>query len=210
MEIIVPANSSIASVNDIKGHDLVLTEPGSNSGFKAALVLLKSKGLLPVRDFSIRYSNGHDQSIAGIAAGQYEVAAVASDVLTRELAAGNIKKEQYKTIHSSNETFPTAAFGYVYNLKPDLAKKVTDAFFSFNWKASGLEKEFAASGYTKFVPVDYSKDWGLVRQIDNEIRSTQSLESVLAATNPTTEVATTGPTTVPVEPPDPFDREKRR
>src|SRR5262249_48062172 len=43
MQIIVPADSSMQSEQDLKGHELTLTEPGSNSGFKAPLVLLKDK-----------------------------------------------------------------------------------------------------------------------------------------------------------------------
>ena len=64
MEILVAANSPINSVNDLRGHELTLTDPGSNSGYKAPLVLLQSLyGLSPGRDFGVRYSGGHEQSI---------------------------------------------------------------------------------------------------------------------------------------------------
>ncbi len=198
MEVIVPADSPIKTIADIRGHELTLTEPGSNSGFKAPLVLLKDHDLKPVRDFKIRYSNGHEESIAGIASKQYEAAAVANDVLSRELTAGRIKKEQFRSIYKS-EDFPTAAFGYVYNLKPALAKSLKEAFSSFDWKGSGLEKAFGPSGQTKFVPVDYKKDWSLVRRIDGEIRSTRTLES-MATTEPVDEPEATMPTTAVTRP----------
>src|SRR5206468_1193003 len=83
---------------------------------------------------------------------------LASDILTRAVANGEIKKEQYRVIYES-EDFPTAGFGYLCTLKPELAAKVKDAFFSFEWKGTGVEKEFAASQQSKFMPVSYKKDF---------------------------------------------------
>jgi phosphonate transport system substrate-binding protein len=97
--IIVPADSSIHNVSDLKGQMLALTEVGSNSGFKAPMVALrKEHGLLPGRDYQVVYSGGHDQSIKGIADKTYKAAAVASDKLVRVLAHGEIKKDQNRVI----------------------------------------------------------------------------------------------------------------
>jgi phosphonate transport system substrate-binding protein len=192
MEIIVPADSPVQSIGDLRGHEITLTEPGSNSGFKAPLVLLcKDNKFRPVIDFRIRYSQGHAESILGIAEKRYEAAAVANDVLNRELAAGRIKKEQYRSIHKSQD-FPTAGFGYVHSLKPELARKIKDAMFSFKWEGSKMANEFAASNQTKFVPVEYKKDWALVRRLDSEIRSTQTLDEIMASASGD-EGATTAP-----------------
>jgi phosphonate transport system substrate-binding protein len=200
MLIIVPANSPIQSVSDLKGHEIALTEPGSNSGFKAPLVLLRDNELLPGQDFSIRYSGSHDKSIAGIAAGTYQAAAVASDLLRRAEADGKIRKEQYRVIYTSPENFPTAGFGYLCTLKPDLAAKVKDAFLTFQWKGTRVEREFAASDQSKFAPVSYKEDFKLVRRIDDAIRRIQSAEPTTrdasddAATEPATGPSTPAPT----------------
>jgi phosphonate transport system substrate-binding protein len=169
MEILVAADSPIKTVDDLRGHELTLTDPGSNSGYKAPLVLLKNDfGLLPGRDFGIRYSGGHAQSIRGLADGTYEAIAVANDVLKREISDGSIKPEKFRSIYKS-ESFPTAAIGYAYNLKPDLAAKIRGAILDFDWKGTSLEKEFASSNQTRFVPVDYKNDWSLIRSIDDNI-----------------------------------------
>jgi phosphonate transport system substrate-binding protein len=169
MEIMVAANSPVKTVYDLRGHELTLTDPGSNSGYKAPLVLLKSDfGLLPGRDFGIRYSGGHEQSIRGLADGTYEAIAGPNDVLKREVAAGTIKAEQFRSIYKS-ENFPTAAIGYEYNLKPALAAEIRGAILDFDWKGTGMEKEFASANQTRFVPVDYKNDWALVRRIDDNI-----------------------------------------
>jgi phosphonate transport system substrate-binding protein len=169
MEILVRADSPVQSPSDLRNHEVTLTEPGSNSGYKAPLVILKRDfGLLPGRDFGIRYSGGHAQSIRGLADGTYEVIAVANDVLSRVIAAGEIKPAQFRSIYKSAD-YPTAAIGYANNLKPELAAKISEAILKFNWKGTGLEKAFNGGAETRFVPVDYKNDWALVRQIDDSI-----------------------------------------
>jgi phosphonate transport system substrate-binding protein len=175
-EIIVTPDSSLQKPIDLKGHELTLTEPGSNSGYKAPLVLLRSQfGLQPMSDVHPRYSGSHEASIAGIASKQYEAAAVASDMLARAVAAGDIKTDQYRTIYTS-ESFPTAGLGYVYNLKPDLAAKVKDALLSYDWKGTPIEEVFTGVKTTKFVPVNYKDDWSLIRRIDDEMGVIQKID----------------------------------
>jgi phosphonate transport system substrate-binding protein len=169
MEIVVAANSTIKTVDDLRGHELTLTDPGSNSGYKAPLVELKNDfGLLPGRDFGVRYSGGHEQSVKGLADGTYEVIAGPNDVLNREIASGIIKPAQFRSIYKS-EDFPTASIGYAYNLKPELAAKIRDAILNFSFKGTSMEKEFAPANQTKFLPVDYKNDWALVRRIDDSV-----------------------------------------
>jgi phosphonate transport system substrate-binding protein len=165
-EIIVSSGSQIQDVRGLKGRELTLTVTGSNSGFKAPLVFLKEFDLLPGRDYKIRYSGSHDQSIADIAGGQFEAAAVAADVLQRAVAAGSIKAEQFRSIYKS-ENFPTAGLGYVYNLKPELAAKVREALLKYPWAGTSMEKYFAAAGQRGLVPVNYKQDWALVRRVDD-------------------------------------------
>jgi phosphonate transport system substrate-binding protein len=168
-DIIVPADSSLETPQDLKGRELTLTEPSSNSGYKAPLVLLKEQfGLQPLSDIRLRYSHSHDVSIAGIVAHRYEAAAVSDDMLGRQLSAGTVNASQIRTIFKS-EDFPTAGLGYVYNLKPELAQKVRDALLSFDWKGTSLEQLLDSGAQTKFVAVNYKNDWTLVRQIDDEL-----------------------------------------
>ena len=179
MEIIVPADSALQTVTDLKGHEITLTDPASNSGFKVPLaVLVKENNLRPVIDFRIRYSGSHEQSIEGIEHKQYQAAAVASDRLARAMASGAIKKEDYRTIYRSSD-FPTAGFGYAYNLKPELAAKIKDTLLNFEWKGTSMGKEFQASGQSKFAAVDYKKDWEPVRKVDAEIRGVQNIRELM-------------------------------
>ena len=186
MEIIVPADGPIAAAPELKQAELALTDAGSNSGFKAPLVLLyKAHGFAPGRDYGIRYSGGHVESIRGIASKQYQAAAVANDMLSRAVAAGEIQPNQYRSVFKS-ESFPTAGFGYVCTLKPELADKVREALSTFAWPGTGVEREFASAKYNKLITANYKDDWALVRQIDDEIGTAHKLPTSLPSTQPTT------------------------
>lgn len=76
-----------------------------------------------------------------------------------------VSEADYTTIYTS-QTFPTTGYGYVYNLKPELAEKVQEAFFSYEWAGSPLEAEFKNSGEAQFIPITYKEHWEVVRTID--------------------------------------------
>ena len=175
MQIIVPAGSPLQKLTDLRGHELTLTEPTSNSGYKAPLVLLREAGLMPPNDYLLRYSQSHIASIKGIKAKTYEAAAIADDVLKREVAAGDLTTSDYHSIYTSPNSFPGAALGYSSRLKPELAQKIADAILGYDWKGTPPQQKFAAEGKTHFVPVDYKRDWEYVRRIDANIGFTYSL-----------------------------------
>jgi len=169
MEIITFPGSGINKIEDLKGKKLAFTSKTSNSGFKAPSALLKDKfNLVAERDFTPVYSGKHDNSVLGVANKDYPAAAIANEVMFRMIDRGVIKKDQIKTIYKS-QTFPTTGYGMVYNLKPELAAQIKEAFFTFPWKGSQLEKEFAKSGVTKFAPITYSKNWEIIRTIDKAV-----------------------------------------
>src|SRR6185295_3909302 len=98
-----------------------------------------------------------------------QAAAVANNVLKRAVASGAISPSQYRSIYKSRNSFPTACFGYAYNLKPEVAAKVKQAFETFDWKGTSMEKEFSKSDEGKFVPANFKDDWTMVRMIDSGI-----------------------------------------
>lgn len=164
MEIIVPADSPIKSPEDIKGRTLTFTSPTSNSGNKAPSALLKSEfGLVKDVDFKTNFSGKHDNSVLGIANKDYEVAPVANSVMNRMFDRNVVTRDQIRTIYKS-ETFPTTGYGHAHNLHPVVAAKVKQAFFTFDWEGSDLQKEFKKEG--RFVSIHHKSDWNVIRKID--------------------------------------------
>ena len=168
MEIITYPGSGITKIEDIKGKKMAFTSATSNSGFKAPSALLKDQFKLEAgKDFEAVFSGKHDNSILGVANKDYVAAAIANSVKARMIARDVVKPEQLEVIYKS-QTFPTTSYGYVYNLKPELAAKVKDAFFTFNWEGSNLQKEFSKGKppQEKFMPINYKDYWQVVRDID--------------------------------------------
>lgn len=166
MKIIVPADSDIKTLADIKGKRMKFVRPRSNSGCTAAVVLLmKEHGLQPERDYSWGFSYGHENSIKAVADKQVEAAAVASDILERMIAGGTVEKDAIREIYAS-EPFPPGVIGHAHNLTPELREGIRETLLGFKWEGTGLEKTYGASGSVKFAPVDYKKDWAPVREIN--------------------------------------------
>lgn len=168
MEIITYPGSGVTKVEDIKGKKMAFTSETSNSGYKAPSALLRTEFKLEAgKDYEPVFSGKHDNSILGVANKDYPAAAIANSVMKRMVARGVIKPEQVVTIYKS-QTFPTTGYGYVYNLKPELAAKVKEAFSTFNWEGSALLKEFQTSEPPQeaFIPITFKDNWAVIRQID--------------------------------------------
>jgi len=164
MEIITHVDSGIKSVSDLKGKTLAFTSPTSNSGFKAPSALLKSEfGLEADKDFKTAFSGKHDNSILGAANKDYDAAAIANSVMKRMIDRKVVDGTKIRSIYKS-QTFPTTGYGHVYNLKPELAEKIKQAFFTYDWTNSPLKAEFKAED--KFLPITFKEHWDVIRKID--------------------------------------------
>ena len=106
-------------------------------------------------------SGGHDKSILGVNSGDYDAAAVASDVFDRMIERGTIKRDEFRVIYKS-PVFPTSSFAHAHDLKPDLAEKLRKCFYDFRFPAE-MQKEF--NGDDRFLPISYKKDWAVVRDV---------------------------------------------
>src|SRR6185295_18309900 len=138
MQVLVPADSPIKKLEDVKGHKITFTRPDSNSGCKALLTLLNEKGMQPDVDYGWGFSTGHEESIKGVAAKEYEATPVASDILQRMIKSGEVDEKAIRTVYESDR-FPPATIGLVYNLTPELRTAIHDTLKDFNLKGTGLE-----------------------------------------------------------------------
>jgi phosphonate transport system substrate-binding protein len=75
--------------------------------------------------------------------------------------AGRINADEFRTVFTSPK-FPTSSFGLAHNLKPELAKKIVDAFYSYRFTP---EMQETFGGADRFFPVTYQKDWKVIRDI---------------------------------------------
>jgi phosphonate transport system substrate-binding protein len=158
---IVKASSPFQTLADLKGKKVAHTSPSSNSGNLAPLVLFPAQGLKPNDDYKPLMSGGHDKSVLGVNSGDYDMAAVAGDVFERMGVRGTIKPTEFRVIYKS-PLFPTSSFAHAHDLKPELAAKLKECFFSFRFPPE-MQKEF--NGDDRFFPITYKKDWAVVRDV---------------------------------------------
>ncbi|MBI2826489.1 MAG: PhnD/SsuA/transferrin family substrate-binding protein [Planctomycetia bacterium] len=163
--IAVAAKSDIKTLADIRGRTLTCTVPDSITGYRAAIaVLWQEAGIRPDVDYAIHFSHGQKRSVLGVAAGDFEVAALSDDKLQTMLKKGTVQASDYRIIHES-QVIPRLTIGYVYNLKPDLAAQVVAAALSFANEEGATEESTGAP--MRFFAIDYKKDFEFVRRIDD-------------------------------------------
>lgn len=158
---IVKSNSEFERLSDLKGRRIAHTTPGSNSGNLAAKAYFPGEGLRPNQDYVPIMSGGHDRSILGVLRNDYDMAAVASDILERMIERGTIDRTEFRIIYES-PLFPTSSFAHAHDLAPELAERLKSCFFDFEFEP---EMKNAFNGDERFLPISYKSDWKAVRDV---------------------------------------------
>lgn len=161
--LIVRKDSAIQKMTDLQGKKVAHTAPSSNSGHMAPVALFPKLGITPDKDYKVIFSGKHDQSILGVNSGDYDAAAVASDVFDRMVDRGAVKAENFRVIYRS-EKFPTQDFAYAHDLEPKFRDKMVKCFYDYRF-TDELKKAF--SGADRFYPINYKKDFEMIRFVAN-------------------------------------------
>ncbi len=159
--VIVKADSPFQKLSDLKGKKVAHTSPSSNSGHLAPLALFPKEGLKPDVDYKPLFSGKHDQSVLGVASGDYDAAAVASDVFHRMGVRGQIKESDFRIIYRSQK-FPTSSFAYAHDLDPKLVDRMLTCFYDYRFPP---EMKKAFDGADRFFPINYKTTWAVVREV---------------------------------------------
>ena len=159
--VIVKAGSPYQKLADLKGKKVAHTSPSSNSGHLAPLALFPAEGLAPDKDYKPVFSGKHDQSVLGVNSGDYDGAAVASDVFHRMAVRGQIKESDFRVIYRSQK-FPTSSFAYAHDLDPKLVDRMLTCFYDYRFTPEMVK---AFDGADRFVPINYKTTWEVVRAV---------------------------------------------
>jgi phosphonate transport system substrate-binding protein len=159
--VVVKKSSPYQKLADLKGKKFAHTSPSSNSGHMAPMALFPKEGLTPDKDYKILFSGKHDQSVLGVNSGDYDGAAVASDVFERMARRGQIKEDDFRVIYRSAK-FPTSSFAYAHDLEPAFRDRMLKCFYDYRF-TDEMKKAF--DGADRFFPINFKEHWAVVRQV---------------------------------------------
>ena len=137
---IVPLDSPIKSVAELKGHTFVFGAPSSTSGHLMPRYFLQTQGIDAAKDFkTVAFSGAHDATVAFVASGRAEAGVLNASVMDKLVEAHNPNAAKVRVLAT------TPPF-YDYNwtvrpgMDPALVKKLTDAFLALD-PANPQQKE---------------------------------------------------------------------
>ncbi|MBY0336593.1 MAG: phosphate/phosphite/phosphonate ABC transporter substrate-binding protein [Acetobacteraceae bacterium] len=165
--VLTRANSEIRQLSDLRGRRVAHTSATSNSGNLAPRALFPAAGVTPDTDYRVLFSGGHDRSVMGVNAGDYDAAPVASDVYNRMVARGQVRGENFRTVWQS-DPFPTSSFALAHDLQPELAQRIRQCFYDFRFPEA-MQRDLG--GNDRFWPATYLREWAPVRAVADAVNA---------------------------------------
>jgi phosphonate transport system substrate-binding protein len=158
---IVPIDSPIKSIADLKGHTFVFGAPSSTSGSLMPRYFLQQQGLVPERDFkTVAYSGAHDATVAFVASGRAEAGVLNASVMDKLVEAKNPNAAKVRVLATT-----PPFFDYNWTVRPGLdaalVRKLTDAFLALDPKDPAQAEIMALQRASKFVPTKASNYDGI-------------------------------------------------
>jgi len=123
----VPRGSPIETLDDLDGHTLALSEPGSTSGDAVPRKALIDAGVEDEVD--TQYAGGHTEALQALVNGQVDAAEINSQTLASAIAEGAFDESQFVQVWESEPILndPITAGP---NLTPQAARRIREALLS--------------------------------------------------------------------------------
>ena len=158
---IVPLDSPIKTVAELKGHTFAFGAPSSTSGSLMPRYYLQQQGIVPERDFkTVAFSGAHDATVAFVASGRAEAGVLNASVMDKLLEAKNPNVEKVRVL-----AITPPFFDYNWTVRPGLdpavTKKLTDAFLALDASKPADKEILDLQRASKFIPTKASNYDGI-------------------------------------------------
>ncbi|MCA1728691.1 MAG: phosphate/phosphite/phosphonate ABC transporter substrate-binding protein [Actinobacteria bacterium] len=152
--IIVPSDSDIQDVSELKGKDFAFGSVSSTSGSLYPAIMLRDAGIDYRKDLgNFNYTNGHDATAQAVANGQVDGGGLEDRILYDLEDKGTIDENSVRVIDESD---PIEGYPWVVRdaLPDDLKKDIAQAFLDLD--DPDLLKLLRAEGYDRVQAEDYN------------------------------------------------------
>ncbi len=157
--LVSKTGSGFKTIEQLKGKVLALVDPGSTSGNAMPRALFTDKiGGLELEGYFGRvfYSGSHSASARAIQAGKADAAFISLGTLRNVISSGEMKKSDFNYIWIS-DPIPIDVLSVDKNrMKPEMVKRLRDAFVGMTETAEGREV-LAAVKSAAFAPAEDSR-----------------------------------------------------
>jgi phosphonate transport system substrate-binding protein len=160
-KFIVPADSPVKTLAELKGKSFAFGSPSSTSGHLMPRHFLMRDGIAPDRDFkNIAFSGAHDATVAFVASGRAEAGVLNASVMDKLIEQKNPNAEKVRVLATT-----PPYYDYNWTVRPGLdaavVKKLTDAFLKLDPANPEHKELMALQRASKFVPTKASNYDGI-------------------------------------------------
>jgi phosphonate transport system substrate-binding protein len=162
-KFIVPADSPVKSLAELKGKTFAFGSPSSTSGHLMPRFFLLKDGIDPDKDFkNIAFSGAHDATVAFVASGKVDAGVLNASVMDKLIEKGDANAKRVKVIAT---TPPYFDYNWTVRpgLDPALREKISQAFLKLD-RANPAQKELMdLQRASKYVPTTAANYDGIER-----------------------------------------------
>ena len=158
---IVPVDSPIKTIADLKGHTFVFGAPSSTSGHLMPRYFLQTQGIDAGKDFkTVTFSGAHDATVAFVASGRADAGVLNASVMDKLVEAHNPNAAKVRVLATT-----PPFFDYNWTVRPGmdpaLVKKLTDAFLALDASNPQQKEIMDLQRASKFIPTKASNYDGI-------------------------------------------------
>ncbi|TMH05673.1 MAG: putative selenate ABC transporter substrate-binding protein, partial [Betaproteobacteria bacterium] len=160
-KFIVPADSPVKSLAELKGRTFAFGSPSSTSGHLMPRFYLLRAGIDPDKDFkAVAFSGAHDATVAFVASGRAEGGVLNASVWDKLVESGNPNAAKVRVLSTT-----PPYYDYNWTVRPGLdaalTKKLTDAFLELDPGNPEHKELMALQRASKFIPTKASNYDGI-------------------------------------------------
>ena len=160
-KFIVPADSPVKSLAELKGRTFAFGSPSSTSGHLMPRFYLLRAGIDPDKDFkAVAFSGAHDATVAFVASGRAEGGVLNASVWDKLVEGGNPNAAKVRVLSTT-----PPYYDYNWTVRPGLdaalTKKLTDAFLELDSGNPEHKELMALQRASKFIPTKASNYDGI-------------------------------------------------